>query len=62
MKLFTFFRSGTSHRLRIALRLKGLEIEYLPSRGPAHRAARRGRVPAPVHDDKVLFLIVGLRH
>jgi maleylpyruvate isomerase len=28
MKLYSFFRSGTSHRLRIALRLKGLAFEY----------------------------------
>ena len=27
MKLYTFFRSGTSHRLRIALNLKGLSYE-----------------------------------
>lgn len=27
MRLFTFFRSGTSHRLRIALNLKGLDYE-----------------------------------
>jgi maleylpyruvate isomerase len=30
MKLYSFFRSGTSHRLRIALRLKRLHVEYLP--------------------------------
>lgn len=30
MKLYNFFRSGTSHRLRIALHLKGLESEYIP--------------------------------
>jgi maleylpyruvate isomerase len=29
MKLFNFFRSGTSHRLRIALNLKGLATEYV---------------------------------
>ena len=29
MKLYNFFRSGTSHRLRIALNLKGLEYEYV---------------------------------
>lgn len=29
MKLYTFFRSGTSHRLRIALNLKGLAYESL---------------------------------
>lgn len=30
MKLYSFFRSGTSHRLRIALNLKGLTPEYVP--------------------------------
>lgn len=30
MKLYNFFRSGTSHRLRIALNLKGLEAQYVP--------------------------------
>ena len=29
MKLFSFFRSGTSHRLRIALNLKGLAYEQI---------------------------------
>jgi maleylpyruvate isomerase len=29
MKLYTFFRSGTSHRLRIALNLKGLPTEQV---------------------------------
>jgi maleylpyruvate isomerase len=29
MKLYTFFRSGTSHRLRIALNLKGLGYEQV---------------------------------
>ncbi|MFO6420453.1 maleylacetoacetate isomerase [Hylemonella sp. W303a] len=29
MKLYNFFRSGTSHRLRIALHLKGLDTEYV---------------------------------
>ena len=28
MKLYNFFRSDTSHRLRIALNLKGLSYEY----------------------------------
>jgi len=27
MQLYHFFRSGTSHRLRIALRLKGIEVD-----------------------------------
>lgn len=29
MKLYNFFRSGTSHRLRIALNLKGVRYEYV---------------------------------
>ncbi len=29
MKLYNFFRSGTSHRLRIALNLKGLAADYV---------------------------------
>ena len=29
MKLYSFFRSGTSHRLRIALALKGLSYDYV---------------------------------
>lgn len=29
MKLYNFFRSGTSHRLRIALHLKGLDTDYV---------------------------------
>ncbi len=28
MKLYNYFRSGTSHRLRIALNLKGMQTEY----------------------------------
>ncbi len=30
MQLYTFFRSGTAHRLRIALNLKGLTVDHLP--------------------------------
>jgi maleylpyruvate isomerase len=29
MKLYNFFRSGTSHRLRIALNLKGVTVQYV---------------------------------
>ena len=29
MKLYNFFRSSTSHRLRIALNLKGIATEYV---------------------------------
>ena len=41
MQLYSFFRSGTSHRLRIALGLKGLSVDYLPEIG---RASCRERV------------------
>lgn len=30
MKLYTFFRSGTAHRVRIALNLKGLSAQHIP--------------------------------
>ena len=30
MRLYTYFRSGTSHRVRIALNLKGLTYEQVP--------------------------------
>ena len=30
MKLYNYFRSGTSHRLRITLALKGLHPDYVP--------------------------------
>jgi len=41
MKLYSFFRSGTSHRLRIALNLKGLAYSYeaVDLRTEAHRGA-----------------------
>jgi len=56
MKLYNFFRSGTSHRLRIALNLKGLAPEYvavsLPKEAhlqPAFKALNpQGLVPALV--------------
>jgi len=54
MKLYTFFRSGTSHRLRIALNLKGLrhEQEAVDLRSEQHLGAvykaihPQGLVPA----------------
>lgn len=63
MKLYNFFRSGTSHRLRIALRLKGLEVEYVPvdlrkeqNWGDEYRALNpQGLVPALIHDGGVLI-------
>ena len=30
MKLYNYFRSSSSYRVRIACNLKGLEYEYLP--------------------------------
>jgi maleylpyruvate isomerase len=63
MRLYNFFRSGSSHRLRIALRLKGLETEYLPvdlcteqHLGAEFKALNpQGLVPVLVHDAKVLI-------
>lgn len=59
MKLYNFFRSGTSHRLRIALNLKGLKPEYLAvdlrrdeHLGAAFKAVNpQGLVPALVLDN-----------
>jgi maleylpyruvate isomerase len=63
MQLYNFFRSGSSHRLRIALRLKRLEVDYLPVdlRTGQHLGAEfkalnpQGLVPALVHDGKVMI-------
>ena len=54
VKLHSFFRSGTSHRLRIALNLKGLAYDYIAvdlrreaHLAPAFRALNpQGLVPA----------------
>ncbi len=59
MKLYNFFRSGTSHRLRIALNLKGLSVDYIAVNlrteehlGAAFRAVNpQALVPALVRDD-----------
>jgi len=63
MKLHNFFRSGTSHRLRIALNLKGLSYDYLPidlrteqHLGVEYKALNpQGLVPALVVGDRVLI-------
>ena len=62
MKLYGFFRSGTSHRLRIALALKGLPFETVPvdlrkeaHLGEAYRSINpQGLVPALVDGPLVL--------
>ncbi|OBS30873.1 Maleylpyruvate isomerase [Tepidimonas fonticaldi] len=48
MKLYNYFRSGTSFRVRIALHLKGLDYEYIPvhlAKGEQHGAAYRALSP-----------------
>lgn len=62
MKLYNFFRSGTSHRLRIVLNLKGLAYDYaaVDLRTEEHLGAAfkslnpQGLVPALVDGDLVL--------
>jgi len=62
MQLYNFFRSGTSHRLRIALNLKGLDYDYVAvdlrseeHLGAAFKALNpQGLVPALVDGDRVL--------
>lgn len=59
MKLYSFFRSGTSHRLRIALNLKCLTPDYIPvdlrvdeQAGAPYKAINpQGLVPALEIDD-----------
>lgn len=59
MKLYSFFRSGTSHRLRIALNLKGLAPDYIPvdlrvdeqAEAPFKAINPQGLVPALKMDD-----------
>ena len=61
MQLYSFFRSGTSHRLRIALNLKGLAYEVQPVdlRREQHLGAEyktihpQGLVPALVLDGEL---------
>lgn len=41
MQHYNYFRSGTSHRLRIALNLKGVQADYLPVDLAADKDANR---------------------
>jgi maleylpyruvate isomerase len=62
LQLHNFFRSGTSHRLRIALKLKGLDYQYIAVHlgkeahlGAAFKAINpQGLVPVLVDGDHVL--------
>jgi maleylpyruvate isomerase len=62
MKIYNYFRSGTSHRLRIVLKLKGLAWDYVAVdlRAEAHFDAvfkalnPQGFVPTLVEGDLVL--------
>ena len=64
MKLYNFFRSGTSHRLRIALNLKGISPEYIAvdlrkeaPLLPEFKAVNpQGLVPALVLDDEQVLI------
>ncbi|SDO38066.1 maleylpyruvate isomerase [Rhodoferax sp. OV413] len=68
MKLYNFFRSGTSHRLRIALNLKGLDYDYVAvdlrkneHQGAAFKSLNpQGLVPALVDADQVLTQSVAI--
>lgn len=68
MQLHNFFRSGTSHRLRIALNLKGLGYDYVAVDlrknehvGAAFKALNpQGLVPALVDGDHVLTQSVAI--
>ena len=68
MQLHNFFRSGTSHRLRIALNLKGITCDYLAvdlrkneHLGAAFKALNpQGLVPVLVDGDLVLTQSVAI--
>lgn len=68
LQLHNFFRSGTSHRLRIALNLKGLNYDYVAvdlrkneHLGAAFKALNpQGLVPALVDGDHVLTQSVAI--
>ena len=68
MKIYNYFRSGTSHRLRIVLNLKGLDPDYVvvDLRAEAHLDGTfktlnpQGLVPMLVDDDLVLTRAIEL--
>jgi maleylpyruvate isomerase len=68
VQLYNFFRSGTSHRLRIALNLKGLSYDYVAvdlrkneHLGAAFKALNpQGLVPTLVDGDHVLTQSVSI--
>jgi maleylpyruvate isomerase len=68
MQLHNFFRSGTSHRTRIALNLKGLRYDYVAvdlrknaHQDPSFKALNpQGLVPALVDGDLVLTQSVAI--
>jgi maleylacetoacetate isomerase/maleylpyruvate isomerase len=68
LRLYTYFRSSTSYRVRIALNLKGLPYETIPIHllregGQQHAAAHATRNPAeliPVLEDRSLMLTQSL--
>lgn len=48
MRLFNYWRSSSSYRVRLALAFKGLDYEYVPIsliKGEQHEAAHRARSP-----------------
>ncbi|MBT8136863.1 MAG: maleylacetoacetate isomerase [Gammaproteobacteria bacterium] len=62
LRLYTYWRSSSSYRVRIALNLKGLEYEQVPvhlARGEQHGVYRQlnpqGMVPALAHDGMLLI-------
>lgn len=64
MRLHNFFRSGTSHRLRIALNLKGLDYAYVPVNlrteehlGSAFKAVNPQQLVPALEVDKDVTLI-----
>jgi maleylpyruvate isomerase len=64
MKLYTYFRSSAAYRVRIALNIKGLEVEYIPKHlireGGEHQLDDyltlnpQGLVPALEHEGRVI--------